>query len=170
MTAKTPSSHRAERHNRLARSRAVRMVPSSGLVDDLVVEFSRSRGRPIELLPFDLGADSPSGLWIATEQADYIVFPADASSSERTAIICHEIAHMVLDHQPEAEVDRLEQLMALVAPNVDPAVARRFLTRHGYADGVEAEAEQFATVLVTQLSRNAQTDALRRDAVSDRLR
>lgn len=77
---------------------------------------------------------------------------------------------MVLDHQPKAEVDRLEQLTALVAPNVDPAVARRFLTRHGYDAGVEAEAEQFATILVTQLSRNAQTDVLRRDAVSDRLR
>lgn len=122
------------------------------------------------MLPFDLDAGSPSGLWIATAQADYIVFPADASASERTAIICHELAHMLLDHRPEAEVDRLAQLVAMVAPTVDPTVAGRFLTRHGYADGAEAEAEQLATVLVTQLSRNAQTEALRSDAVSDRLR
>lgn len=146
------------------------MVPVTGLVDDLVRGYSRDRCRTIELLPFDLGTDSPSGLWIATEQADYIVFPVDASASERTAIICHEIAHMVLDHQPEAEVDRLSQLAALVAPGVDPDVARRFLARHGYDDDVEAEAEQLATVLVTRLVRNAEVHAIRRDAVSDRLR
>lgn len=146
------------------------MLPVSGKVDDLVRSIGLVRGRPIELVPFDLSAGSPSGLWVATEHIDYIVFPADASASERTAIICHEIAHMVLDHRPEVEVDRLAELTALVAPNIDPGVARRFFTRHGYAEGPEAEAEQLATVLVTQLTRNAESIALRRDAVSDRLR
>ena len=64
----------------------------------------------------------------------------------------------------------VSQLTALVAPNMDPAVARQFLTRHGYTDSAEAEAEQLATVLVTQLTRNAEAHALRADPVSDRLR
>ena len=170
--AKTPSRNGAGRQYRLAHSRALRLVLASGLVDDLVRGFSQARGRPIELVPFDLGAGSPTGLWVATRKADYIVFPVDASSSERTAIICHEVAHMVLEHQAEAkaEGESLSQLTALVAPNVDPSVARQFLTRHGYTDSAEAEAEKLGTVLVAQLTRNAETHALRADPVSDRLR
>ena len=168
--AKTPTSDRSNRDARFARSRAMRMVPSSGLVDDLVLRVGRSRSRSITLLPFHLDAGAPSGLWVTTAQADYIVFPSDATSSERTAIVCHELAHMLLDHQPEAEVDRLAQLVALVAPTIDPKVAAQFLTRHGYADGAEAEAEQLATLLATQLARNAEASAVRLDAVSDRLR
>jgi hypothetical protein len=146
------------------------MVPASGLVDDFVKAVSVDRCRPVRLLPFDLGADAPSGMWITTEQADYVVYPADASSAERTAIICHELAHMLLRHQPEGGEERLSQMAELVAPGVDPAVARRILARHGYADLVEAEAEHLATLLVTQLARRAETHAMRADAVSDRLR
>ena len=49
-------------------------------------------------------------------------------------------------------------------------MARQLLARHGYADDLEAEAEQLATVLVARLGRNAQAETLRRDAISDRLR
>lgn len=155
---------------RLAQARASKLVPASGSVDDLVAEVSRSRKRLITLLEHDLDSAAPSGLWIATKQADYVVFPVDASSSERTAIICHELAHMVLDHQPEVEMDAFAPMVALVAPSIDPEVARLILARHGYQDGLEAEAEELATVLVSQLSRNAHAEVLRKDAVSDRLR
>lgn len=56
-----------------------------------------------------------------------VIFPADASAVERTAVICHELAHMLLSHQPEACADRLSQMAALVAPSIDPAIARGFL-------------------------------------------
>ncbi len=169
--AKTKTSwRRPDRNLRLARSRAVRMVPDSGVVDDLVSAVSAARSRAVQLLPFDMGLSSPSGMWIATEQADYVVFPSDASSAERTAVICHELAHMLLNHQPGAETERLSQMAELVAPNLDPSVARRFLGRHGYNEAVEAEAEHLATALVTRLARNAEADAVRRDTVSDRLR
>jgi hypothetical protein len=145
-------------------------VPASGEVDELVANVSGLRGRPVQLLPFDVGPGCPSGLWIATDRADYVVFPADASSAERTAIICHELAHMLLNHQPQAKAERLSQMAELVAPDVDPGVARRFLGRHGYLEVVEAEAEHLATVLVTRLARSSEAYAVRRDAVSDRLR
>ncbi len=160
---------RPERHIRLARSRALRLVPTSGVVDDFVLAVDQYRSRPIQLLPHDLGRGSPSGMWIATESTDYVVFPADASSSERTAIICHEVAHMVLGHQA-ALFDRTAQLVEMVAPHVDPATAQRFLTRHGYAEAMEADAEELATALVARLARNAEALAVRCDAVSDRLR
>ena len=161
---------RPDRSLRLARSRAVRLLPASGLVDDFVLAVHRDRSRPIQLLSHDLGGDSPSGMWIATESTDYVVFPADASASERTAIICHEVAHMLLGHQAEARFDRAAQLVEMVAPNVDPTTARRFLARHGYAEAVEADAEELATVLVARLARHAEALAMRSDPVSDRLR
>lgn len=155
---------------RLARSRALRLVPVNGTVDDLVATVGQERGRPLSLLATELRPEAPSGMWIATDRADYIVYPADASSAERAAVICHELAHMLLGHQPEARIDQVSQLARTVAPSLDPDVARRFLERHGYAEQVEADAERLATLLVTQLARNAEAIAVRRDAVSDRLR
>lgn len=154
---------------RSVRARVLRLVPDTGMVDDLVDAIAAAQGRPIRLLPFELAANSPTGLWIATNEADYLVYPANASAVERTAIVCHELSHIVLQHQP-AGVDEPDLLAALVAPNVDPAVARRFLTRHGYAEDVEAEAETLATMLVTRLARRADRHAVSRDAISDRLR
>ena len=146
------------------------MLPRSGDVDDLLEAVGRARGRPIRLLSFEVSSDSPSGVWIATAKTDYVAHPADASSAERSAIICHELAHMFLGHRPEQAFDHLSQLAVAVAPSLDPEVARRFLSRHGYSDDVEADAEQLGTELVTKLNRNAQSAALRKDAVSDRLR
>ena len=158
------------RQVRLARSRAVRLVPANGNVDDLVAAVGRERNRAVHLLPADLGPEAPTGMWISTDRGEYIVFPADASSAERAAVICHELAHMLLGHRPEAQVDQLSQMATAVAPSIDPEVAQRFLHRHGYVEKVEAEAEYLATVLVTQLARNSAANAVRRDAVSDRLR
>lgn len=159
-----------DRNVRLARSRAVRLVPANGSVDDLVTAVSHERGRAVHLLSADLRPDAPTGMWISTDTAEYVVYPADASSAERAAVICHEVAHMLLGHQPEAHVDRLSQMATTVAPSIDPEVARRFLHRHGYVEQVEAEAERLATILATKLAANADASAVRRDAVSDRLR
>jgi len=145
-------------------------VPASGVVDDLVAAVGQARSRTVHLLPSDLEPGAPTGIWISTDQAEYVVYPANASSAERAAVICHELAHMLLGHQPEAELDRLSQMATTVAPNIDPAVARRFLGRHGYGETVEAEAERLATILVTQLAHNAEASAVRSDSVSDRLR
>ena len=120
-----------DRQVRLARSRAVRLVPANGVVDDLVAAVSQERERAVHLLPADLGPEAPTGMWISTDQAEYIVFPADASSGERAAVICHELAHMLLGHQPEAQMDRVALMATTVAPSIDPEVAQRFLNRHG---------------------------------------
>lgn len=168
--ARPRSSGSPNREARLARSRAIRLVPANGVVDDLVAAVSDQRSRAVHLLAADFGPEAPTGMWISTDNAEYIVFPADASSAERAAVICHELAHMLLGHQPEARVDQLSQIAKTVAPTIDPEVARRFLQRHGYSEQVEAEAEQLATALVTQLARNAEANRVRRDAVSDRLR
>lgn len=153
-----------------ATGRARRLVPASGTVDDLVAAVGRERSRTIRLHATEMGPRSPTGAWIETEATDWIVYPVDASPAERDVIVCHELAHMLLEHHPDDTVEIQRQLVCLVAPDISPEVALRFLNRHGYLDAAEAEAEQLATMLVTFMTLNAANHALRRDAVSDRLR
>jgi hypothetical protein len=164
LRARGPSQVRA------AQARALGLLPASGAVEAFSDAVSVAQGRRICLLPFGLNADEPTGLWIATAEADYVVYPADATAAERTAIICHELAHILLGHQPAGDTAKLAQMAALVAPDIDPLVARQMLARHGYADDVEAEAEAFGTLLVTHLARLAARHSVAQDAVSDRLR
>jgi hypothetical protein len=161
---------RAASRMRAAQARALKLVPASGKVEDLVDAVGTAQERHIRLLPFRLSDMEPTGLWIATEAADYIVYPEDATAAERAAVICHELSHILLDHEPPSDAARLAQMAALVAPDIDPEVARRILARHGYAQEAEAEAEAFGTVLATQLVRRAERQAFAEDTVSDRLR
>ena len=162
--AKAPSSSRA------AHERALRLVPASGRVDDLVENVSRAVGRPVALLPFELGRSEPTGLWIATERADYVVFPSSATDAERAAIVCHELSHILLKHESVGEGAQLAQLASVVAPDISPSVAQRILARHGYAQEVEIEAETLATRLVARLATCAEQSRLAQDTVSSRLR
>ena len=70
-----------DRSFRSARERALRLVPATGVLDDLVHAVGQARGRLIRLLPFHLGAQSLTGLWVATDQADYVVYPTNASAA-----------------------------------------------------------------------------------------
>ena len=164
------TSDHGTRTAKAARASAVKLVPDNGDVEDLVAAVGGARRRAIHLLGADLGPTGPTGMWIATEHGDYIVHPVDASAAERTAVICHELAHMLLGHQPEDDGKAWQQMAATVAPDIATEVAQRFLGRHGYADRLEADAEHLGTVLVTQLARHAAAKTVRRDAVSERLR
>lgn len=155
---------------RAAQVRALKLIPTSGLVEDLVDAVGAAQERSIRLLPFRLSDIEPTGLWIATEGADYVVYPEDATAAERVAIICHELSHILLHHEPPGEGAQLAQMAALVAPDIDPVVARRILARHGYAQEAEVEAEAFGTVLVTHLVRQVERRVFGIDSVSDRLR
>lgn len=149
---------------------ALKLVPATGRVDDLVENVSVQVGRPVVLLPFELSREEPSGLWIATERGDYVVFPSGVTAAERTAIICHELSHILLKHEQAGEPAQLASLAALVAPDISPSVAERMLARHGYAEEVEIEAETLATQLVARLAVQAERRRLAEDTVSSRLR
>ena len=169
MAVKRPGARRTY-NARGATERALKLVPPSGLVEDLVETVSVSASRQVTLIPYDLGRGEPTGLWIATAAADYIVYPVSASPAERTAIICHELSHILLRHEPEGEAARLSELAAVVAPDIDPSIAQRMLARHGYRQDVEVEAEILATRLVARLSTFAEQARVSQDTISDRLR
>jgi len=142
-------------------------MPETGDVDEFVQAVARYRGRRIVTMGQELGLESPTGYWISTTGAEYLVYPADSNNDQRAVIICHELAHILLDHQqPEGLLDLSE-----VAPSIAPAVAARFLKRHGFDSAMEADAENMATQLTSELSRRAEQHELGRDdTISARLR
>lgn len=109
-------------------------------------------------------ADAPSGLWIATGDRDYIVTPENASPARHNAIVCHELAHMLLGHEGS-----LGMHAASIAPGIDPAVAARFLGRHAYDNELEHSAETLGTQLAAEVAALARY-GLERDLISTRLR
>ena len=145
------------------RAQIDQLVQPGGGLSDLLDRVAQTRGRPVHLVPAELGPEAPSGLWLSTPAADYIAYPSDAPPTRRALIICHELAHMVLGH--ELSDPDPEALAAVAAPAMDSAVAARFLRRHDYATPAERDAEMLATRLMAAIAYDA--DAARFD---DRLR
>lgn len=137
-------------HLETVRISALRLIPQDGSVTALIRVVGAKRGRPIELIALPLPSDSPSGAWISSPAVDYIVIDSTSTPTRRDAIICHELAHMLLGHQGEPfSADQLTML----APTIKPQVAARVLGRHGYATEAEHDAEVLATVLVAAADR-----------------
>lgn len=162
-----PSRQRKQPSNmevalRLAKS----LMPSDGDVDTFIGAIAAFRGKPIRVLDMPIPPTSPSGGWFACENDDYLVVDVASTQSRRAAIICHELAHILLGHQ--GDVLGSDQL-SILAPSMDPVVAARFLGRHGYATQIEQEAELLGTQLVS-VAQQAHFNAINNDRVSSRLR
>ena len=140
-------------------------MPADGDLDALIEAVAAERGRPIHVMSAALGADAPSGLWVSTSRRDYIVHPDDATPTRRTAIICHELAHMLLDHDPGQVAGDTATFLTHIAPDIPAAIRARFLARHGYEAELEADAEHVATRL-TALCAQRRRDTTRNSAGS----
>lgn len=164
-----PKTEREHRHDlKVARTKLLRLVPESGDVDDLIGRVAEDRGRQITLTSYPFSADSGiTGVWIATDRGDYIGYADNASPSERCAIICHELAHIVLSH--DLSCDNAE-ILALLAPHIAPEVSQMFLGRCGYEKQAELMAETLATQLVTKLVQRSKVRVSDFDRISVRMR
>lgn len=121
-------------------------LPSPWDIDVLVDALAKHRRRPIALVAWELPDGGPSGMWIPTGTADYIVYRRSATATAREVTIGHELGHLLLDHNPRLSQAPAELLAALV-PSITSELADRFLTRTGYQNEQEAEAEEFGTRL-----------------------
>ena len=124
----------------------VPLVPDPWSTHELVRRVAAQRGRPIVVVTYPLTSEDPTGFWLSTEVADYIVVPDNSSGSRRDAIIGHELAHIVLGHEPRPVTD--QEGLAALAPSSSPELVARFLPRQGYDAVREQEAEMFATRLI----------------------
>jgi hypothetical protein len=123
---------------------AKRLMPIEGDLDGLLDALGQQRGRRIHVLPQRFAGRSTSGLWLPTKRADYLVVDEPTTPSRRAAIICHEVAHILLGHTPDVAT---ADLVAVAMPDLSPELIARALARHAYATADEAEAEELGTLI-----------------------
>ncbi|MEV7096428.1 hypothetical protein AB0M80_26615 [Amycolatopsis sp. NPDC051045] len=145
------------------RRRCRRLLNELGIRPPLdVLELCRTvgkqRGRPIRLIAHRIPVPGPFGAWIATGQADYIVYQQDTSKAHQRHIILHELGHMLAGHRTTAEDDSLVTALTPDAappgdlreqyPDLAPEPIRQALRRTSYDTDQEREAETVATIIL----------------------
>ncbi|MFG1791495.1 hypothetical protein [Nocardia sp. NPDC049149] len=140
----------------------------SSYLDD-VAEY---RGRSISLLPIDTallagsGCGTGSGLWIAKQDSDVIVYGADTTEWHAEHIIVHELGHMLLGHGPEQPADEQATTTPTVAavaellPSISPESIAHVLGRTDYGTSRERDAETFADMVMLHAMRPPRRDSL----------
>jgi hypothetical protein len=117
----------------------------------LCANLERLRGKPIVLVPLELSATGPCGLWISDDRRDYIVHESATSPMHQEHIILHEIGHLLCDHQGAAKLTG--EHAAGLFRTLDPAMVRKVLGRSGYTSEEEAEAEMLASLILQRADR-----------------
>jgi hypothetical protein len=109
------------------------------------VEFNRGRTLRIKaaVLPPEYSA-----LWIQTDRADYIVVAEGLPRLQQNQASVHEIAHMLLGHQPHTVTSLGDLGAALGLPARMQVLAR---SGYHYGNQEESEAEALATAICMRL-------------------
>ena len=146
---------RRDRRRQRERSTVLRRACESrlavlGLSDEpdiarLTERISGHRGRPILLVPVEMRAFDPYGLWFATVDTDFICYEANTSKHHQEHIIAHELGHMICCHRGVVRPD--DETMNLLFPDLSPDLIRDLLRRTGYSDVEEEEAEIMASLI-----------------------
>lgn len=105
---------------------------------------ARLRGRPIRVVPtVDKLALSPCGLWMKRDHDDIVIHEAGTSEYHVDQIVCHEIGHMVLEH----DGGPAKMIFATALAGFDAAAGEIF-GRTGFGDERERDAELFASMVM----------------------
>jgi hypothetical protein len=115
-------------------------------VHELAEALAGQRGKPIVLRAASFPAGVLTGGLLITDSVDFIAYPR-TTPVHRDHIIGHELGHLLAGHTPTAVQG--EDAVRLLAPDIDPAVIRRMLSRTNYTDREEQEAEAIAGRLST---------------------
>lgn len=147
---KATSSTPRRRHRSAVRDGRA-LLSHGATVDDLVTALARKRERAVFVLPVALSGNAPSGAWIPMSDRDYLLVPTTASPTRRRAILCHEVGHILLGHEPALHDSLTPELMHVLAPTLPLETARKVLQRTGYTNRQEADAEHVGTALSAAL-------------------
>jgi hypothetical protein len=90
---------------------------------------------------------------IRTSDTDLIIYDQAAHADQQLQLIGHEVAHLLLGHQPHERPSPFTHL--------DPAAVAEAVTFHGYSQADEREADNFARLLLSAAT-NATTATKRR--------
>jgi hypothetical protein len=145
-------------------------IPRPFDLDAFMVSVQNQRGgRRIHIQPSPIPASevSPYGMWVATHDADFIVYEPETTPLHRAQIVLHEVGHMLFDHHSDEVVD--PRILSVLFPDLDPAIVKLVLSRHDHHKREdEFEAEMFAS-LVLETAGYEPDPALTEDGLMDRI-
>lgn len=113
----------------------------------LCQRLGERRGKPIKLVPYPIPVPGPFGMWIATADADYILYQQETTDLHQRHIIVHELGHIIADHSGDEEDDSLMSAL-FRAGGLPPNVIRRVLRRTAYDTEQERAAEMVADIIL----------------------
>ncbi|WP_406815359.1 hypothetical protein [Mycobacterium sp. M23085] len=125
---------------------------------------ARLRGRPIQVVPTVARLTmSACGLWMKRDRDDIIIHEAGTSEYHIDQIVCHEIGHMVLEHDRDpreaasgADGYFPKMIFATALAGLNPRMGA-ILGRTAFDDDRERDAEMFASiVMLAAAERGAQ--------------
>ncbi|MBN6034172.1 hypothetical protein JYK18_04610 [Amycolatopsis sp. 195334CR] len=115
------------------------------------------RGKRIRLVAHPIPVPGPFGVWIATNNVDYILYQEETSKLHQDHIVLHELGHILAGHQSDEEDDSLlAELYPTMTPDrlreqysdIGPEAVRRALRRASFGTRQEREAETVATIIL----------------------
>ncbi|MCW7944009.1 regulator component [Streptomyces hygroscopicus] len=120
---------------------------SFALIRDWVEEW---RGRPLILkeLPEQIAMAGACGLWLSTDEADYVFYEARTARLHTEHIILHELGHMLCDHHGAEDPTQADPLNGLLS-GLQPQLIKRLMARTSYTTTEEQEAEMIASLIHT---------------------
>lgn len=129
-------------------------LPEVADVAELCRYLGEIRDRPITLVPLQMPASHPCGMWVAARDEDLIFYDANTTSAHQEHIILHELGHIICCHRGAGWLD--EASARLLFPNLDPDLVRDMLLRATYDDVQEQEAEVIAYLLSQRVGSTAE--------------
>lgn len=123
-------------------------------LDELVARITAWRNREIILLPFNMPAGTPCGLWLSLNDKDVIVYDENTSILHQKHIIAHELGHIAFDHNKDEDSAIDNQVARDLFPSFNPELIIKTLGRTHYSSKVEREAETFATIAIQSFPKS----------------
>jgi hypothetical protein len=123
-------------------------LPPMSTVEELCAAVSDRIGRPVRLVPRRMRVGEPSGFVERRADRDTVHYEQETSGLHQAHIICHELAHLLCGHLPEAPAED-EETAEVELPTIDADILRMVLGRSHYDDAAEEEAE----ILGAELTR-----------------
>lgn len=120
-------------------------LPRPFALDSFCEMLARRRGRPLRLLPMPGVNAAPCGLWVSTDETDYVFHQVATTPLHQEHIILHELAHMIFDHAALREP--AERVQSRLLPGLDPEMVATVLARTAYTTEQELEAETLADLI-----------------------
>jgi hypothetical protein len=123
-------------------------VDRSLTLEELRARVEELRGRPLVLreLPEQAAATGACGLWLGTEDADYVFYETRTAPLHQEHIILHEIGHVLCDHH-RSFTDDGERSAGRLQEAPTPRLVRRLMARTSYTTIEEQEAEMIASLI-----------------------